>query len=364
MRPLARAGAALLVAAAALAGCRSEEPADLVQPAVAEPDLVEVGFAPQQEVFADQGLELSPLPADAGLTGPHHAVTLVGVVTTPELTREQLRALGMWGVHLDPDTPLQAGPEREFLLVYFGEPESGGVPPSDVPTAEVHVAGQARPLPAVPRPDEVLLLNVPVGEDATLVVTDAGEQTSISLRTGQWSRESIGDPAGSQHPADRLVGDRVGLWDYIRVPGLTPEDSAEVLTAHVEALAHSYLDDRGAPAEGDMWLQVEFELWANVCDWCVAGNATISLDLARSLSIRTSDGEELSIPADAPLELAIDLPATKMWEWRGFYEVPDTVRVLEVWYETHATFTLPDGGTLSYERVGGDTMGTLELREE
>lgn len=358
MRPFTRAGSALLIVVAALAGCSQapqEQTATFGQAAVAAPDLVEIGHALHEQVFADHGLALSPLPADATLTGPHHRVTLLGVVATEELTRDQLRALGIRGLHDDPDTPLHAGPGQEFLLVYFGEPQSGGMPASEKVTAAVEVAGGELPLRALPLPFEVLLLNVPAGADPTLVVTDVGRQAKISLRTGQ---RLGGD---EEHPADLLQGDGLQLQELIRVPGLS-EDPGEVLTVEVSVRPYSYLDDRGAPADGHMWLRLEFELQAITCSFCIAENATISLDLSRSLTVLASDGEELSIPSGTVIEPSVVTPLGVTYlTWHGFYEVPDTLRSFEVWYETHATLTRDDGGTWSYERIAGETAGTLEL---
>jgi len=207
------------------------------------------------------------------------------------------------------------------------------------------------PLRALPLP---LLINVPAGADPTLVVTDVGRQAKSSLRTGQRLR---GD---EDHPADLLQGDGLQLQELIRVPGLS-EDPGEVLTVKVSARPYSYLDDRGAPADGHMWLRLGFELQA-MCSFCIAENATISLDLSRSLTVLASDGEELSIPSGTVIEPSVVDPLGFTYlTWHGYYEVPDTLRSFEVRYETHATLTRDDGGTWSYERIAGETAGTLEL---
>jgi hypothetical protein len=355
-RDLARVAMALVLLA--LAGCggdpavpaRSGEPDQSVSPA----DLAVVGAtALSPAELSGVGLPLEPLPAGAELVGAHYAIALAGVAVTDQLTHEQLDAL-LLDIQFEAagTAPLRAGQGREFLVVPLAAPESartvlGG------DAAEVIVDGESRPLDRVPHEQEVLVVNVPAGGDATLAITDAGETRSISLRTGE--RDAGGDPA-----ADALAGGSVQLEEGVEISGVTPEGRYDGLTIRVTLQPSAHVDGEGRAPDGRMWLEIEFGLtYAGL----VAERAELELDLAESLTIVGSDGTRVPVPGDTVEPTVTPDGGLAIADWSGVVDVADSLRAFEVSYATNGRFTAPDGSELAFTRYEVTSTGTIELTE-
>lgn len=346
-----------------LAGCGGDSAAPARSTAAvqldAPADLVAVGQMRDPAGLPELGLEVDPLPADAVLIGSHYAIALAAVAVADELSYEQLRGINLH--HRFPEAeagPLRAGPGREFMVVPLTAPESAGnVLGGD--SAEVIVDGESRPLDRVPHELEVLVVNVPAGGDAVLAITDAGETKTISLRTG--GRENAQAGTDEDHPADALQGAAAQLEEGVAIAGVSPAGQADGLRVNVSLSPYGHLDDRGWADEGNMWLEIEFQL---TLAGLVAERAVLRLDLAQSLTITGSDGTGFPVPADSPIEPALLADgALATAEWSGAVQVPDTLRSFEVSYTTHGTFTSPDGQELSFTRLELTPTATVELTE-
>jgi hypothetical protein len=221
-------------------------------------------------------------------------------------------------------------------------------------SAEVIVDGESRPLDRVPHEQEVVVVNVPAGGDATLAITDAGETKSISLRTGE--RDASGDPA-----ADALAGGSVQLEEGVEISGVTPAGRYDGLTIRVTLQPAAHVDGEGWAPDGRMWLEIEFGLtYAGL----VAQQADLRLDLAESLSIEGSDGTAVEIPDGTVLEPTIlSGGALATIDWSGVAEVPDSLRSFEVSYRTHGTFAAPDGSERSFIPYELTPAGTIEITD-
>jgi hypothetical protein len=343
-----------------LAGCAGD-PATLTRSAsqvqlIAPADLAEVGQVRDPEELEGLGLALDPLPDDAALVGSHYAVALAGVAAADQLSYDQLRALNLHTTFPEAQSaPMQAGSGREFLVVYLTEPDSAAsVLGGD--SAEVIVDGEARPLDVVPHAQEAIVVSVPAGGDAVLAITDAGETKTISLRTG--GRDS-GDR--EDHPADALQGAAVALEEGVAISGVSPPGQADGLQIQVSLSPSGHLDEQGWAADGQMWLEIDFEL---TMAGLTAEQAELRLDLAQSLTIVASDGTRVAIPGDPVVEpVIIAAGGLAVAEWSGVAGVPDTLRNFEVSYATHGTFTAPGGQELSFSRHEVTPTGTIELTE-
>jgi hypothetical protein len=351
---------AALLGLLALAGCGGDA-ADPARSAVAgqltaPADLALIGQVADDEELVALGLSLDPMPADAALVSSHYAIALAGVAVADELTYDQLRALNLHFRFRDAETrPLQAGPDREFLVVYLTEPESADVVLGG-DSAEVIVDGETRPLEAVPHADEALVVNVPVDGDATLAITDAGETKTISLRTGDR------DAGGNQdHPADALDGGVVRLEEGVAIAGVSEPGYADGIQVNVSLRPFGHDDERGWADEGHMWLEIAFDYtYAGL----VAEQAMLSLDLAESLTIEGSDGTPVEIPSDVVVEATIVAAGgLATGEWEGVVQVPDSLRRFEVSYTTNGTFAAPGGDARSFTRQEVTPTGTIELTE-
>jgi hypothetical protein len=236
--------------------------------------------------------------------------------------------------------------------VPLGEPENADVVLGG-DSAEVTVDGETRPLDRVPHELEVLVVNVPVGSDATLAITDAGETKSISLRTGE--RDDSGD-----RPADTLLGGSVDLAEGVVIDGVTQSGYYDGLTVRVTLTPSAHMDEQGWAPDGSMWLEIHLSLnYAGL----VAEQARLELDLAGSLTITGSDGTAVEVPAEtAETTITVD-GALAILDWSGVAEVPDTLRGFEVSYATQGTFTAPDGSQRSFTRQPVTPTGTIELTD-
>jgi hypothetical protein len=365
MRGPGTAGTVLMLLTLALpAGCGGDaasswaDAQSTADPAVTE--FVELGATASRDELTAAGFALSELPDGAELAGPHYAFTLDSVAVTDELDEPQLRAVNL---HYAVEAPLRAGAGHEFLVVYLTEPESGADITLGGDHAVVTVAGQERPLHSVPHADEVIVVSVPAGEDATLAVADAGETKTISLRTGQ--RVDDSDHAGStpaDRPADALQEGGVQLEEGIQVEGVTPPDQYERLRVRVDLRPSSHVDEQGVAGPGRMWLEVELDLTVSAL---VLDQAEFALDLAGSLTVQGSDGATLPIPAGTVLEPVETVPASgfSVIQWSEVFEVPDTLRTFEVAYATHGTFTDRSGAQLAFTRVEVTGRGSVELAD-
>jgi hypothetical protein len=339
-----------------LAGCAGDAAGPEPSPATptADPaaaEFVQLGAARSTEELTDAGFTLTALPEDAVLTGAGYAFVLDSVAVTDELDADELRAVNL---HRAVAAPLRAGAGQEFLVVYLGEPDPGARAGGG-DTAAVIVAGQARPLPAVPHEHQVIVVSVPAGEDATLAVTDAGETQAISLRTGR-------PVLDTDRTADALQAGSVELEDGVQIEGVTPPDRYDGLTIRITLRPYSHDDERGWAESGHMWLEVGFGLTAASL---VTDQAALRLDLAESLTIQGSDGTALPIPAGTVLEPAAPFAGSGLShaEWSSVYDVPDTLRTFEVSYATQGTFTAESGSPLAFTRVEVTSSGTVELTE-
>lgn len=315
-------------------------------------DYAEIGLARDLEELERAGFALDPLPEEAALVGPHYALALHGVAVTGELTQDQLEAIRLDHSLDDLVTSLRAGEGREFLVVYVTQPDPELVQSIGGGTAEVIVEGAARSLDRVPHDLEVLVVNVPAGEDATLAVSDAGETRSISLRTGRVTE------GGGDSPADELGGDSVSLEDWVEVSGVTEPGYVERLLVTVGARPYSYLDEYGRAEPGRMWLEVGFEL---TIGGQVYEQAELQLDLPASLTLQSGRGDPIRIPADADPQVdSTTVPGVVLIEWSGVIEVPDSLRIIEVSYYTQGRFS--DGSReIPFTRYDQENTGTLDL---
>jgi hypothetical protein len=311
----------------------------------------------------EAGLTELPLPGADVISWPRFQFTVRAAAVTPALTSEQRRRLSVppGSPGDDPDAPLLAGTGREFLVAVVGAPDDealGGRPARDI-SAAVQPDGQpARELTGVSPPLlSVVVVGVPVGGDAVLSLVDDGQSRAMSLRTGRRT-------AGQILVADTLASDRVTIEDHIRVPGVSLPGTGETVRCRIAVDPTSYRDS-GRPARpGSMWLRVDVAVTLNTtADFLVARNATVSVDLGRSLTIRRPDGRRIPFP-DGAVTAVPDRSGSEVHaSVTAYLEVPDTIRGIDVRFSLHARFTAKDGRrALRYTRIErGENSARLRL---
>lgn len=359
-RPVAWVGAALPLLAG-LASCTAdtgEGASPSPTPVVAPADYARLEKTPVRESMAELGLPASTPPEAEPVAAHDFVVTVREVAVMDVLSPEQRDAISL---RIEPQAlrravgegPFPAGPGREFLVAWVVEPEEA--PLRDAQPVPVSVRAEDQPQPVHlgnlrPGLGAVVVVNVPAGGDAILGLRGEAE-LSVSLRTGR-----VVTDAGS--PANRLAGDNIVVRDYFQVTGVSDPDLLEpaFCAVTVEPAAPG-----GTVEPGHMWLEVSAEVSLNAQDdGDAAAVTTVAVDLGESLSIVGADGTEFLVPART-----IQLTGRSSGEvdggWSERYEVPDTLREIEVSFRLEATFRA-DGTTHSYQRFDrGDNTGTLTL---
>lgn len=314
-------------------------------PPVAAADYAAVGLLENRlgQSLADLGLTEVPLPDPKPVAWSHFVLTVSGVAVTDELSPDQFRDLRLPSDEQlqGRDRPLLAGKGREFLVTLLGRPKDARPDePANEASATVRAADQApqelsgidiRRIPGV-----VVAVSVPTGGDATLEITDGGQTKSVSLRSGR-------QESGENLPADVLAGDSEGVTDYFHVDGITLADTLESVQCRVSMESMSHSESAGAAEPGHMWLGVEVAVtFSTGVEWLIAEHATISVDLAGSLTVTSPNGNTLPIRADVEPNTPLNPGITGTWS--GEFAVRDTLRTLRASFRLHATFTDKDSG--------------------
>jgi hypothetical protein len=285
-------------------------------------------------------------PDQAYVTTPHYNIGLDAVLTTTTLDQPQINAVGLNSTRSGPPVygPLNAEPGHEFLLAHtVGGPRGRAYAQ---PGGKAEVAIRIGDRTSTVSADEVnwglVLVQVPVGTDPFLVVTDAGRTLSISLRTGK---------RGESVPSYRVLGGLAGLKTVIEVDrfGQIPLE----LTLGASLLP--YVDGRGWAPAGHAWLDVSPSAMV------VGEDVDLHLALPASFEVRGASGPFLVLPAGS-----LDTTATMSLGSGGtvaFFDVPDNLRSLRYLIRLNLTVTgAKDHAKLGWRPVGPTTgSGTITL---
>ncbi|MFC6017524.1 hypothetical protein ACFP2T_15080 [Plantactinospora solaniradicis] len=315
-------------------------------------DFVSVGVARSGRPFQPLGIGSTTLPESSVLVGPHFAVQLYSFAVTNELSASQVRRLIVSGG--PSDGPMVAGDGREFLLVHLSEKvsrtkvlRSDGVPA----TAAVLVDGKSRPLERGTNfGDGVLVVSVPTGAAAQLVVTDADRPQSIDLRTGKRGPDAL----PNFHPA--LTGG-IELEDVVRINGVHPAGQGTRFEVAVSAVLLPYADDKGWAKSGHLWLDLTVSL-------TVAYDVKFTVNLAKSLTVRGPDGRKVPIPAGATIRPVVNeqlVSGLATAQWSARFEVPDRSRRFGVTYRTTGKALGKTGKPTGFQRRDLKNTGTLTI---
>ncbi len=361
MRLAGRTGSLAVLVALLRAGCfgsprhgagaqASPSPTDQ---GVAEIGFVGDGLLPRGSTDYT-GLTWTPLdPHAAYLFGPHYSLALGGQATTDELSSSQLSALTLFVLDLPRGQPLRAAPGAELLVVHGGDsglPLSqylSGAVDSMVVKADGKELAQVRPQ-SFQTASMVLVVCVPKGSAVQLAVTDGGRTQSIDLRTGATS-----DVEPLLHPPLSKT-DTVRDIIHVSSPsGITPAGKGMYSQVTVAAELMPWLPDKGWAPSGRAWLRIslypELEIIADV---------DLALDLARSLTLRTGDGQALPFPGTAH---ALAADHTGGDPVRQVYDVPASTRVVVAGFASHGTLTA-NGKRATWQRYPDPESGArIEL---
>ena len=329
-----------------------------------------LGTSRQSNPFGDAGFTSGELPRNAVLAGTEYTVKLSRYGVTAELSERAIDDLRLRGETRP--APWRAGPGREFLMVHLADPEDGRIPaPDRFPTVSVLVDGQTRALDRMAvLPYTIIVMSVPAGADATLAVTEGSHTQSVSIRTGTVVGAPSATPTPSPSPppmSGPVVSGKVRLQDYVAVPGHGPGlgwDALMYVEVEVELLA--YDDKRGPAPAGKLWAHVEVELTGNPT------YAKFTVDVPRSLTIRTASGQALRAPAGtslimpkvylAPGSVVPDPTMLVPDTWSGVFEVPAKTRKLSVTYRTRGTAVDNKGRKVTFTRRDVRNSGTIALK--
>jgi hypothetical protein len=300
------------------------------------------GFNPRTLGIKD----FHPLDPDhAYVTTPHFNIGLDAVLTTSTLEQLQINAIGLNSRRGEPAVygPLTAAPGHEFLLVHTtGGPR--GLADTSLDghaTAAVRVGDQSAPVPTENLAWALIVAQVPVGADALLAITDAGQTVSISLRTGQ---------RGESAPSFRALHGTGSLKTVIEVDRYGRLAVQLTLGATLEP----YADGHGWAAPGRAWLQLTTEA------------AVVSEDIELHLAV--ADSFQPSWPGHPDRLPAGSLDTTTHQVLssggKGYYiDVPDGLRSLRYTIRMAMTVTsAKDHATLGWHPVGpASASGTITL---
>lgn len=316
-------------------------------------DLVTVGHAPPAPPATSPlqavGLAATSLPTSSALAGPHYAVALSAVAVATELTAAQLSELA---IPVPGTAGLHAAAGSELLVVHVDDQ----VPPVTLlpmvgaaPVATVVVAGQSRPLGAVPAADSVLVVNAPVGAAVSLTIRDANQLQSIDLRSGR--------PSGERPLFLPQYTGVAQLLDRVHVDGVDASRHSQPITVVLTATLRPYVNKGGWAPAGKVWLDVDAVL-------SVPTPISVSLNLASSLTLRAPDGSVLHLPPDAVLRASSDPDASgsRTAHWTGPVAVPAGLRSLRIGFAVTGTVTRAGSATpLTYGHIQQHSDTPLQL---
>jgi hypothetical protein len=269
-----------------LAACGGEP---VAVPAAAGPAAVTV--AEELAVVAGGGIAVPAarqLPPSAAIGGPDYAVRLSEVGAADRLEPAVVTQLGMMrsatGVPRDATGPVPAGAGKEFVFARLVAVPGMQTQPSAVVEARLRVGDKARPVEGSVSPGGVLVALVPVGAPVTLVVSDAGKDQSVDLRTG-----AVGPGSVAAYLRRRPYGETA----YKVAGQISGEPSQTTVEITVSAALEPY-DHRQqgawAPA-GKTWLR----LWVEARLTAVGGlDGTV--DLRQSLQL-SAGGKAITVEA-------------------------------------------------------------------
>lgn len=264
--------------------------------------------------------DLRPVPKGQGiLLGPHFVLVIDGVAVTPKIDETAARRLGM-------ASALRAAEGQELLFVDLS------TRPDVVPrftrsgvelTTAVVVNGLPRPLDGQLIKGRLLVISVPVGAPAALVVTDEGRDLSMNLRNGFVDADSLYEVQVSED----LSASKYAGTGTIRAATVSRPLNVSVGFTERASL-DPFLTGLGWAGRGRAWLHVSgvqaqadgFSGWDRR-----KGEfpAKVTLDTSATFRMKLPDGTLVRPQPAPPLDLSDFSPLP------GFYlifSVPDSFR--------------------------------------
>jgi hypothetical protein len=178
-------------------------------------------------------------PNEAGLVGPHFAVHYSGASTGDR----------------EPTGRFRAAPGHEFLFLYGIQGNARAFTPesTDKVGAAVVVDGVTRPLLDIPVTG--LVVSVPTGHDATLVITDDGRAQSLDVQTGKRGGDAV--PVYYRPHALGLSGGTTYKADAVaRFAGHLVDPSISIDLAHAGASVEPWVPGAGWAPAGRAWVRI------------------------------------------------------------------------------------------------------------
>ena len=281
------------------------------------------------------------LPDTSVLGGPHFDLQLISSTAVPQLSASDLLRLQLVTSYVDPVVrdatgPMRAPDGQELLLVRPGHIGAlgGQYPPDDRPVnARVATADTNTPLTKFSPHSGLLIVAVPKGGPATLIVTDAGRDQSIDLRTGKPGADAI---AAYVRPAP--AGLSKGSLDAFIQPGALPCGRIDV-----KAALRPHYDSGSGNAifasPGHAYLELVVTINVIPLQHVLGG----TLDNAGSFEVR-ADGAPVTVVPGTGNVLPLSTPTAVAQQIRFVlgYEVAESVHTVTI--AVH-----PQGGSLTVD---------------
>jgi hypothetical protein len=224
-------------------------------------------------------------PSGAALAGPSYQFHIAETATLTSLGEDFLPWFKRGNANAT--APISAGPGNEFLLTHFsgrtGNKAYVMFPSTltDNQKVKLRIGDETRVMPSIDGSEGVLLLVVPTGSPVTLVITDAGRDQSIDLRSGKPGDTSSGSAAS--------VAKGDASWDvYGQFPG---DRLASSVNVKASADLNPYAGTWAKP--GKIWLNVDLEL--SYRSWEKLDG---ELNAAKSIQVKVG-GRTVTVDADA-----------------------------------------------------------------
>jgi hypothetical protein len=292
--------------------------------------------------------DIHPLdPNQAYVITPHSNIGLDAVLTTTTLDQRQINAMGLNSRPAAPPVygPLKAPPGHEYLLTHVsGGPQGLADRQSgSTPLFSIRIGDQVTTAPVNDVAATLIVVPVPVGTDAFLVVEDADRTWTISLRTGK---------RGEATPSYRSMRDFGKLETLIQVDryGQIP------LSLGLGATLTPYVEGRGWAASGHAWLKIEPK--ADV----ISSDIDLHLDLPASFDVHPPNGNPSTLPAGSLDTAKGSVLSSAAGEY--YFDVPDNLRSLRYTIKLAMTVTASsDNAKLNWHALrSSSSAGTLTLK--
>ncbi len=347
-------------------GCGADPATDPVdddqvdrQPLVAEPDLVAVGTGAG---FTGWGDPVEWDPEQALLIGPSLTFAFDALITTAQIDAAPAAALELYdaptATPLAAEHGLVAADGHEFLVLRTAKVTEAraGLPTvaPDRATTAIRVGDRTRMLDLAPfdsaiSGDHVLVVSVPVGDDAALVLTEEGREQTLDLRTGRRGEEVS---LLYQRPTVTVSGE---FDSWVRSQGVTlynPLSPGEVpLRGEVDdAALLAYHPQTGWAEVGRAWLT----LWLDL-DELLDPLAKITLAAQESFTLTDAAGRTT---AAQPGEVTVrPLLSSNPSSGVLLFEVPEEFRSGTVRFTPTGTVTTIEDGEERSGQVHSISVG-------